>query len=131
MKRLLATLLAALCLAPAVLAACAPPASIEPTQTPAPPASQELAAEPAATQAPAAEEPAPAAEPDPTPAEQTPAETDDPWAVDSLTLEEKVGQLFLIRPDALDLRITQEELDAMTQEAESAVVPQTPAPMDP
>ncbi|WP_067602586.1 hypothetical protein [Nocardiopsis listeri] len=27
--------------------------------------------------------------------------------------------------------ITQEELDAMTQEAESAVVPQTPAPMDP
>ena len=94
-----------------MLAACAPPASIEPTQTPAPPASQELAAEPAPTQAPAAEEPAPAAEPDPTPAEQTSAETDDPWAVDSLTLEEKVGQLFLIRPDALDLRITQEELD--------------------
>lgn len=111
MKHSLLCRLAALCLAPAVLAACAPPASIEPTQTPAPPASQELAAEPAATQAPAAEEPAPTAEPDPTPAEQTPAETDDPWAVDSLTLEEKVGQLFLIRPDALDLRITQEELD--------------------
>ena len=111
MKHSLLCRLAALCLAPAVLTACAAPASIEPNQTPAPPASQELAAEPAATQAPAAEEPAPAAEPDPTPAEQTSAETDDPWAVDSLTLEEKVGQLFLIRPDALDLRITQEELD--------------------
>ena len=63
MKHSLLCRLAALCLAPAVLAACAPPASIEPTQTPAPPASQELAAEPAATQAPAAEEPAPTAEP--------------------------------------------------------------------
>ena len=83
--------LAALWLAPLMLAACAA-AEIEPSQTPAP----EQTPAPQATPAPEA-----------TPA---PAETD-ALDVSALTLEEKVGQLFLVRPDALDLRITQEELD--------------------
>lgn len=83
--------LAALWLAPLMLAACAA-AEIEPSQTPAP-----------------EQTPAPQADPAPE-ATPAPAETD-ALDVSALTLEEKVGQLFLVRPDALDLRITQEELD--------------------
>lgn len=43
----------------------------------------------------------PAAAPTPTPA-STPAPTAAPAPADALTPEEKIGQLFIIRPDALD-----------------------------
>ena len=43
--------------------------------------------------------------PEPTPAAETTLTAAD------LTLEEKVGQLFIIRPDSLDLTLTQEQID--------------------
>lgn len=52
----------------------------------------------------------PAATPAPTPA-PTAAPTPEPTAADALTLEEKVGQLFIIRPDALDLTLDQETIN--------------------
>ena len=39
----------------------------------------------------------------------TPAEVSQP--ADALTLEEKVGQLFIVRPDALDLTLSQQTID--------------------
>lgn len=52
----------------------------------------------------------PAAVPTPTPA-STPAPTAAPAPADALTLEEKIGQLFIIRPDALDLTLPQETIN--------------------
>ena len=52
----------------------------------------------------------PAAAPTPTPA-STPAPTAAPAPADALTLEEKIGQLFIIRPDALDLTLPQETIN--------------------
>ena len=52
----------------------------------------------------------PAAAPTPTPA-STPAPTAAPAPADALTLEEKIGQLFIIRPDALDLTLPQESIN--------------------
>ena len=52
----------------------------------------------------------PAAAPTPTPASTlTPTVT--PALTDGLTLEEKVGQLFIIRPDALDLTLPQDTIN--------------------
>ena len=52
----------------------------------------------------------PAAAPTPTPASTlTPTAT--PALADGLTLEEKVGQLFIIRPDALDLTLPQDTIN--------------------
>lgn len=66
----------------------------------------EESAAPAPTDAPAAEPTAePAAEPTEAPAD--PVEE----LLASMTVEEKVGQLFFIRPDALDESLTQEEID--------------------
>ena len=42
---------------------------------------------------------------------ETPAPTPTPAPADALTLEEKVGQLFIIRPDALDLTLPQETIN--------------------
>lgn len=48
--------------------------------------------------------------PAPTPAPAaTPAVEAQP--ADALTLEEKVGQLFIVRPDALDLSLSQETIN--------------------
>ena len=52
----------------------------------------------------------PAAVPTPTPA-STPAPTAAPAPADALTPEEKIGQLFIIRPDALDLTLPQETIN--------------------
>ena len=52
----------------------------------------------------------PAAAPTPTPA-STPAPTAAPALADALTPEEKIGQLFIIRPDALDLTLPQETIN--------------------
>ena len=52
----------------------------------------------------------PAAAPTPTPA-STPAPTAAPTPADALTPEEKIGQLFIIRPDALDLTLPQETIN--------------------
>ena len=52
----------------------------------------------------------PAAAPTPTPT-STPAPTAAPAPADALTPEEKVGQLFIIRPDALDLTLPQETIN--------------------
>ena len=79
MKRLLAALLAALTLLS--LAACGgAPQAAEPTPEPPPPA---------------AEEPAPAPEPEPTPEELAAEQVD--AILGSMSLEEKVGQLFFVR----------------------------------
>lgn len=51
-----------------------------------------------------------AAAPTPTPA-STPATTAAPAPADALTPEEKIGQLFIIRPDALDLTLPQETIN--------------------
>lgn len=67
--------------------------------------------EPPAAETPAAPEPTPTAAPA---QEQTPApEEADPVAalLQQMTLREKVGQLFMIRPDSLDLTLPQEEID--------------------
>ena len=40
-----------------------------------------------------------------------PAPTAAPAPADALTLEEKIGQLFIIRPDALDLTLPQETIN--------------------
>lgn len=56
----------------------------------------------------------PASEPAPTrvPEQATPEQTSSsPDILSSLTLEEKVGQLFLVRPDALDPALSQQEID--------------------
>ena len=50
----------------------------------------------------------PEAPPEPTPEELAAQEVEDLLA--SLTLEEKVGQLFIIRPDSLDLTLPQEQI---------------------
>ena len=52
----------------------------------------------------------PAAAPTPTPA-STPAPTTAPAPADALTPEEKIGQLFIIRPDALNLTLPQETIN--------------------
>ena len=52
----------------------------------------------------------PAAVLTPTPA-STPAPTAAPAPADALTQEEKIGQLFIIRPDALDLTLPQETIN--------------------
>lgn len=52
----------------------------------------------------------PAAAPSPTPA-SIPAPTAAPALADALTPEEKIGQLFIIRPDALDLTLPQETIN--------------------
>lgn len=52
----------------------------------------------------------PATAPTPTPS-STPAPTAAPAPADALTPEEKVGQLFIIRPDALDLTLPQETIN--------------------
>ena len=53
----------------------------------------------------------PTATPAPIPTTPAPTLTPEPTAADALTLEEKVGQLFIIRPDALDLTLDQETIN--------------------
>lgn len=93
--------LAAAALALTLLCSCTPaPGTAQPTPTPQPetPAVSESDATPTATPA----------------QEQTPApEEADPVAalLQQMTLREKVGQLFMIRPDSLDLAIPQGEIN--------------------
>ena len=95
MKKLISIILCA-ALALAALTACGSTAAPTPT------------AEPVQTAAPTLEPtPEPTAEPAPTP-EPTPESVTDPLV--QMTLEEKVGQLFIIRPDALDLTQTPEQI---------------------
>lgn len=95
MKKLISIILCA-ALALAALTACGSTAAPTPT------------AEPVQTAAPTPEAtPEPTAEPAPTP-EPTPESVTDPLV--QMTLEEKVGQLFIIRPDALDLTQTPEQI---------------------
>ena len=77
-----------------------------------------LQLEPPATETPALlgpAEPAPTAAPaqEQTPAPEPAPEEADPVAalLQQMTLREKVGQLFMIRPDSLDLTLPQEEID--------------------
>ena len=46
-----------------------------------------------------------------TAAAAAPAPTPAPVTADMLTLEQKVGQLFIVRPDALDLTLSQETIN--------------------
>ena len=62
----------------------------------------------------------PAAAPTPTPA-STPAPTAAPAPADALTPEEKIGQLFIIRPDALDLTLSQETINDAKRSEERRV----------
>ena len=68
-----------------------------------------------AAETPAAPEPTPTAAPaqGQTPAPEAAIEEADPVAalLQQMTLREKVGQLFMIRPDSLDLTLPQEEID--------------------
>lgn len=80
-------------------------------------AAPEDSADPVSTHAADAVDSAPAdiapvesAEPTPEP-EQTPQTDAVKELLQTMTLEEKVGQLFFIRPDALDESLTQEEID--------------------
>lgn len=92
-------------LALALLCGCTPaPGAAQPAQTPQPPAETPVVSEPAPTAAPAqGQTPAP----EPTPAEADPVAA----LLQQMTLREKVGQLFMIRPDSLDLTLPQEEID--------------------
>ena len=72
------------------------------------------------------QEAAPAAPAQPGP----PAEGDPGWVDPRGEILDEILNTPQDRPPMEPL-ITQEELDAMTQEAESAVVPQTPDPVDP
>lgn len=97
--------LAAAALALTLLCSCTPaPGAARPTPTPQPetPATSEPAAAPTST--PAQEQ---------TPAPDPATEEADPVAalLQQMTLREKVGQLFMIRPDSLDLAIPQEEIN--------------------
>lgn len=96
-------------LALALLCGCTPaPGAAQPTPQPELPATETPAlsgpAEPAPTAAPAQEQ---------TPAPEPAPEEADPVAalLQQMTLREKVGQLFMIRPDSLDLTLPQEEID--------------------
>ena len=93
-------------LALALLCGCTPaPGAARPTPQPEPPAAETPAAsEPTPTAAPAQEQ---ASAPEPTPAEADPVAA----LLQQMTLREKVGQLFMIRPDSLDLTLPQEEID--------------------
>ena len=133
LTRILCAALAALTLG-GTLAACAPASTqtqAEPaaTATPAPAAT----ATPAPTAEPAAEatpQPDAAQQPETPPATEAPAATPAPEAAPAsdeqiiadrlagMTLREKVGQLFFVRPDSLDLAQTQEQInDANTDGA--------------
>ena len=70
----------------------------------------------AACAAPAEPAAAPAATPTP-----TPAPTPVPVTADALTLEQKVGQLFIVRPDALDLTLSQETINDAHADGVTAV----------
>ena len=96
-------------LALTLLCGCTPaPGAAQPTPQPELPATETPAlsgpAEPAPTAAPAQEQ---------TPAPEPAPEEADPVAalLQQMTLREKVGQLFMIRPDSLDLTLPQEEID--------------------
>ena len=96
-------------LALALLCGCTPaPGAAQPTPQPEPPATETPAlsgpAEPALTAAPAQEQ---------TPAPEPAPEEADPVAAlqQQMTLREKVGQLFMIRPDSLDLALPQEQIN--------------------
>ena len=93
-------------LALALLCGCTPaPGAARPTPQPEPPAAETPAAsEPTPTAAPAQEQ---TSAPEPTPAEADPVAA----LLQQMTLREKVGQLFMIRPDSLDLTLPQEEID--------------------
>ena len=97
MKKHISIILCA-ALALAALTACGSTAAPTPT------------AEPVQTAEPTPEAtPEPTAEPTPTPTpEPTPESVTDQLV--QMTLEEKVGQLFIIRPDALDLTQTPEQI---------------------
>ena len=78
-----------------------------------------------------ADAPAPAGGQGAAPAAPAPPEEGDPgWIDPRREILDEILNTPQERPPMEPL-ITQEELDAMTQEAESAVVPQTPAPVDP
>lgn len=90
-------------LALALLCGCTPaPGAAQPTPQPEPPAVSESDAAPTSTPA---QEQTPAPEPAP--------EEADPVAalLQQMTLREKVGQLFMIRPDSLDLALPQEQIN--------------------
>lgn len=90
-------------LALALLCGCTPaPGAAQPTPQPEPPAVSESDAAPTSTPA---QEQTPAPEPAP--------EEADPVAAlqQQMTLREKVGQLFMIRPDSLDLALPQEQIN--------------------
>ena len=93
-------------LALALLCGCTPAlGAARPTPQPEPPAAETPAAsEPTPTAAPAQEQ---TSAPEPTPAEADPVAA----LLQQMTLREKVGQLFMIRPDSLDLTLPQEEID--------------------
>lgn len=90
-------------LALALLCGCTPaPGDAQPTPQPEPPAVSESDAAPTSTPA---QEQTPA--PDPAPEEADPVAA----LQQQMTLREKVGQLFMIRPDSLDLALPQEQIN--------------------
>ena len=56
-----------------------------------------------------------------TAAAAAPAPTPAPVTADMLTLEQKVGQLFIVRPDALDLTLSQETINDVHADGVTAV----------
>lgn len=97
--------LAEAALALTLLCSCTPaPGAARPTPTPQPetPATSEPAASPTSTPA---QEQTPAPDPATEEADLVAA------LLQQMTLREKVGQLFMIRPDSLDLAIPQEEIN--------------------
>lgn len=90
-------------LALALLCGCTPaPGDAQPTPQPEPPAVSESDGAPTSTPA---QEQTPAPEPAPEEADPVTA------LLQRMTLREKVGQLFMIRPDSLDLALPQEQIN--------------------
>ena len=65
--------------------------------------------------------PAPSQTPVETPAETPPANTQPTDPLEGLTLRQKVGQLFVVRPDSLDFTQTQEQINDAKAEGVTAV----------
>ena len=59
--------------------------------------------------------------PSQTPAETPPANTQPTDPLEGLTLRQKVGQLFVVRPDSLDFTQTQEQINDAKAEGVTAV----------
>lgn len=121
MKRLIIIVILSL-----LLAACrsqtVPPASDEPGETTPPP----VTIEPDETDEPPVTDETPVTDEAPETAEPPEADDGDPaeqWLA-RLSLREMIGQLFIIRPDGLDLRLSRDQLEDVTAAGVTQLSPQ-------